>query len=417
MTSNKLSLKPLERQIVVITGATSGIGLATARAAAKRGAALFLIARNEEALVKLCHELSAKGVRVAYAAADVGSESELVAAADQALHAFGGWDTWINNAGVSVVGPVRETPIEDQRRLFETNYWGVVYGSLAAVAHLRRRPGGGALINVGSVLGDVPIPSQGVYSASKAAVKGFTDALRMEMLREGAPVSVTLVKPSAIDTPYKDHARNLTDTAIRNPPPVYDVNLVADAILYCAENRVRAFTVGGGGKLMAAFHQAAPQLAEPLLAWGIPRLSRDTRAVRRATDDALYEPGRDLQERSDYPAVRRTSVLNVLQMNPLIAVGAGIAVGALIGGVTLIGKARKGKLKQQRRRFGRAPVVVEHHADPAGRLAPVVAAAVAAFSALKARADADSLRAKLNGRAPQGATKPAQRPSGLEARA
>ena len=182
----------------------------------------------------MVEELQAEGARVAYAVADVADYDALAEAADKCRRLFGGFDTWVNNAGVSIYGPIRETTLEDQRRLFETNYWGMVNGSLIAAEHLRARPGGGTIVNVGSILGDAPMPVQGVYSASKHAVKGFTNAFRMELMREDAPVAVSLVKPAAVDTPYPKHARNLTGYAVQNPQPVYATHVVADTVLWCA---------------------------------------------------------------------------------------------------------------------------------------------------------------------------------------
>ena len=226
-----VKLKKLSEQVMVITGATSGIGLVTAREAARRGAKLVLAARSEGALGRLAGEINAAGGEAVHAAADVGREEDVRRIAETALARFGRVDTWVNNAGVSIYGRIVDTPVEDMRRLFETNFWGVVYGSRVAAEILRQR--GGALINVGSVLSDRAIPVQGVYSASKHAVKGFTDALRMELEEEGAPVSVTLIKPSTIDTPYTKHAKNLLeDKEPALPPPVYAPETVAEAILH-----------------------------------------------------------------------------------------------------------------------------------------------------------------------------------------
>jgi short-subunit dehydrogenase len=331
--ANALRLKPLSEQVVVITGATSGVGLATARAAAARGAKLVLTARNEEALRAIQADLSAKGAGVAFAVADVADRQALQAVADLAVERFGGFDTWVNNAGVSIFGGLLKTPIEDQRRLFETNYWGLVNGSLIAVEHLKARSGGGALINVGSALGDVALPPQGAYSASKHAVKGFTNALRMELVGQRAPVSVSLIKPSALDTPYKDHARNLTGMAVRNPPPVYGASLAAQAILHAAEHRVRELSVGGGGKVLAIANAVAPFLTEPLLAAMGPSLSRDMSGRRRALIDNLYSPDQDLRERSFQRAVRESSLYTSAQMRPnttlTLAVLAGLAASAV----------------------------------------------------------------------------------------
>jgi short-subunit dehydrogenase len=355
--SVKPTLKPLDKQAVVITGATSGIGLATARRAARAGACVFLIARGEQDLRKLCEELQAEGARVAWCVADVSDHESLAEAADKCRRLFGGFDTWVNNAGISIFGPIRETTLEDQRRLFETNYWGVVNGSMVAVEHLRGRPGGGAIINVGSILSDAPIPIQGVYSASKHAVKGFTNALRMELIREGAPIALTLVKPAAIDTPYNRHARNLTGQAMHNPQPVYASHVVADTILYCASHPIREITVGGGGRIIASFYAALPGLAEPLFARFAPSLMRDRRSAYQPYDDGLYDPTEDgLDEEVHYPMVRNFSALAEIRKHPGISAGTVIALLAA-GAAAVYLSQRSGPTRYER---------IRHRIDPRG---------------------------------------------------
>ncbi|WP_139319871.1 SDR family NAD(P)-dependent oxidoreductase, partial [Serratia marcescens] len=130
-------LKPVGEQTIVITGATSGIGLVTARKAARRGAKLVLFARNEAALNTLCEELRQHGDLAVAVAGDVGNLEDLQRAAAKAVETYGGFDTWINNAGVSIFGPASAVPLDDQRKLFDTNYWGVVHGSLVAADHFR----------------------------------------------------------------------------------------------------------------------------------------------------------------------------------------------------------------------------------------------------------------------------------------
>lgn len=335
-------LKPLISQTIIITGATSGIGLATARRAAKAGACVFLIARGENDLKALVEELQREGARVAYGVADVGDHEALSAAAEKCLRLFGGFDTWINNAGVSIFGPIRETTLEDQHRLFQTNFWGVVNGSLIAAEHLRMRPDGGTIINIGSVLGDAPIPVQGLYSASKHAVKGFTNALRMELMREQAPVAVSLVKPAAIDTPYNHHARNLTGQAFHNPQPVYATHVVADAVLWCATHSVREITVGAGGRVIAAFYSLLPGLAEPLLARFAPVMMRDRGSAYQPYDDGLYEASDDgLEEKVYYPMVRQFSALAEVRKHPGITAGT-LALVATAAIATLLLTQRTG---------------------------------------------------------------------------
>ena len=166
----------------------------------------MLAARTQGALHELAEEIRAGGGEAEYVVADVGDPQQVKDIADLAIRKFGGFDTWVNNAGVSIYGKIEDVTVEDHRKLFDTNYWGVVYGSLAAAKHLKGR--GGALINVGSVLSDRAVPIQGTYCASKHAVKGFTDAFRMELEHDGAPISVTLIKPSQ-STAYKQHAKEL----------------------------------------------------------------------------------------------------------------------------------------------------------------------------------------------------------------
>ena len=332
-----MTLKPLTDQVVVITGATSGIGLATARAAAEQGAALVVSARNEPALKLLVEELRAKGARADYVVADVGRPEDVRAIAAAAELRFGGFDTWVNDAGAALYGRLDDTPLEDQRQLFETNYWGVVHGSLTAAQSLKDRGAAGAIINIGSVMSDQALPIQGTYAAAKHAVKGFTNALRMELMKGAPQISVTLIKPSAVDTPYKEHARNFTGHPISSPPPIYDPALTAEAILYAARRRTREITVGGGGRALALFGQLLPAVAEPLYAWIIPFLSRDRPLNHLRDSDALDQPGRDMSERATtYPLVRRSSLYTRAQLNPeataaiLLTVGvfAVLALGA-----------------------------------------------------------------------------------------
>ncbi|HZX29899.1 MAG TPA: SDR family NAD(P)-dependent oxidoreductase, partial [Rhodocyclaceae bacterium] len=154
----KHRLKKIQDQVMVITGATSGIGLTTARRAAERGARVVLAARNAEALGKITAEMAQAGREAAYVVADVARMEDVRRVADFARERFGGFDTWVNNAGISIFGRYEQVPLEDQRRLFDTNFWGVVHGSLVAVEELRHR--GGAIINLGSEVSDVAVPLQ-----------------------------------------------------------------------------------------------------------------------------------------------------------------------------------------------------------------------------------------------------------------
>ena len=329
------ALKPVERQTIVITGATSGIGLTTARMAAARGAAVVLAARDGDGLRRLVEAIRERGGRAAYLAADVADFDALQAVADLAVREFGGFDTWVNNAGISIYGRIEDVPTDDARRLFETNYWGVVNGSKVAVSHLRRT--GGALVNVGSTLSDRAVPLQGHYCASKHAVRGFTDALRMELEKDDVPVSVSLVKPASIDTPYTQHARNFMDVETAAPPPVYAPAVVARTILECAERPVRDVYVGGGGKALGVLGRA-PALADRVMQATMFDAQRKADVPTRADrPDALYEaqPG---SERGDYAgrvfehsAYTTASLHPVATMLGLAALGAGLALASRAG--------------------------------------------------------------------------------------
>src|SRR6476646_8077490 len=143
-----VSLKPLREQVMVITGASSGIGLCTAQMAAANGARVVLAARNGEALADIERKITANGGRATHVVADVGQRADVQRIADHTLQRFGGFDTWVNDAGISIWGKLEEVSDEDSRRLFDTNFWGVVYGSTVAAKYLRQR--GGAIINLGS---------------------------------------------------------------------------------------------------------------------------------------------------------------------------------------------------------------------------------------------------------------------------
>ena len=314
----------------MLTGATSGIGLATARLAAERGARLMLIARNEAALITLCEEIASAGGRAEYAVADVADAAQLQAASDKAIALFGGYDSWINDAGAFIYGAFADVELADQHRLFDVVYWGTVYGTMIAAAHLKTR--GGAIVNVGSVLGELAIPYQGPYCSAKFAVKGFTEAFRREIEAADQPISMTLIKPAAVDTSFMEHARNrMGSPGTRNPPPAYHPHLVARAILHGCAHHSRDIVVGGsGGYALVLANRYAPRLMD----WVFARAGRPTQVTDNpgapARRDNLYEPREDMDERSTLgPFTRKTSLLLEAQLHPLASVALA-GVGALL---------------------------------------------------------------------------------------
>jgi short-subunit dehydrogenase len=282
-----IALKPLDRQVMVITGASSGIGLATAIAAAQERARLVVAARSQETLDALVREIEANGSEAVAVQADVGVRADVERIARTAVERFGGIDTWVNNAGVSVYGRLDEVSDEDSQRLFQTNFWGVVHGSLVALEHLRRD--GGALINVGSEVSEAVVPLQGMYTASKHAVKGFTDVLRVELEADGAPVSVTLIQPTAVDTPFPEHAANYMDHEPKLPTPMIQAEKVASAILDAAREPARNVKVGAMARINAAFSKLLPSLGHRMARMQMGRQQRDE--VPHARDGTLYRAG------------------------------------------------------------------------------------------------------------------------------
>jgi len=326
-----IKLKKLDQQVIVLTGATSGIGLATARMAAEQGAKLVLVAREADALDALAHEMRQRGVEAATVAADVGDHADVARIGKTAIERFGRIDTWINNAGIGMFGTLEQVSLEDMHRLMQTNFWGVVNGTLEAVKQLKAH-GGGAIINVGSEASEHSVPLQGTYAASKHAVKAFTESLRMELEKDKAPISLTLVKPAAIETPFPAHAKNYMAEEPTLPPPIYAPDVVARTILHAAQVPERDLFVGGRAKLVKAAGNLIPR--------SLDRMMRGTMFDQQKSDkpsapnrrDALHQPDpkRELRERQDLGhRVHQQSYTTAFAMQ------SGLTKTVLVGGALL----------------------------------------------------------------------------------
>jgi NADP-dependent 3-hydroxy acid dehydrogenase YdfG len=250
------NLKALADQVIVLTGASSGIGLCTAQLAAQQGARLVLIASSTRVLETLVSMISASGGDAICIAVNVAVREQVTAAARGAAAHFGRIDTWVNNAGLSLYGRLDQVTEAESRRVFDVNFWGVVNGSLAALPYLL---GGGALINVGSELPEGDLPLQGMYSSSKHAVRGFTQALRAELVDvDQAPISITLVQPSAPDVRYPCHeSSDAGHWKNEAASPALDPMLVAEAILKAAVEGPRELRVTQQRSSRPAFGVAA----------------------------------------------------------------------------------------------------------------------------------------------------------------
>jgi short-subunit dehydrogenase len=331
-----LKQKPLEEQVIVVTGASSGIGRATAEMAAAKGAAVVISARSRGAIEEIANEINQKGGRATAIVADVKSEEDMHRLAQEAVQTFGRIDTWVNNAGVSIYGKLTDISGEDAHELFEINLWGVFNGSRAAIQHLKDQ--GGTLINVGSTLSERAIPVQGIYSASKHAVKGFTDALRMELEHDKLPIQVTLIKPGPVDTNYTKHVKNYQDKEAQVPDPVYHPNLVAEAILHCATHKRRDLFVGGiGGKLIAVLGKNAPRLTDKYMDATMFAQQQGVYPSGRENEGLYGATGGGSVRGYNKPNIRKTSLYTQVQTRPAIGnTLIGLSLGALGLGIGLL---------------------------------------------------------------------------------
>jgi short-subunit dehydrogenase len=280
--------RPLSEQVIVVTGASSGIGRETAQQLARHGASLVLVARNEAALRETAAEVEALGGRALVAPADVSEAEQLQRVADQAASHFGRIDTWVNGAAVSTYGTVEQTTVEEIRRIIEVDLLGTIYGIKAALPYLRRT--GGTLINISSVTGERGVPLLATYSAAKHGIVGFCEALRVELDHERAGVSVTTILPYGINTPFFNHARSKLGVLPRPTPPAYEPAAVAEAIVWAAEHPTREIVVGGAGKCVVLLQRLSPALLDRLmtiggLAFKMQRSSRPDDGV-----DNLFAP-------------------------------------------------------------------------------------------------------------------------------
>ncbi len=256
--------RKVQDSVVVVTGASSGIGRATALEFARRGATVVLAARREAALKELaavCEHLGGKALAMT---TDVASESAVQELARRAVRDFGHIDTWVNNAAVTMFARFEEAPSEAFRRVIDTNLFGYIHGARAVLPYFREQ-GSGVLINVSSVVGETGLPYISAYVASKAAILGLSECLRQELV-DTPDIHVCTILPASIDTPLFQQAANFTGRAVRPLPPILPAEDVARAIADCAESPRREVTVGSMGRMMGFMHAVAPGMSDRMYA-------------------------------------------------------------------------------------------------------------------------------------------------------
>ena len=252
--------KPISEQVIVITGASSGIGRATAVTAAQQGASVVLAARNEHDQKQVAEEIARCGGVAVAVPTDVSDYAQVEKLAARAVAEFGRIDSWINNAAVSLYGSFDEVSLEDFRRIMDVNFMGQVHGAKAALPHLEQTAG--TLVCVGSVLSDRGVPLQGAYCASKHAIKGWLDSLRVELREKGSSVRVTLVKPSSMNTPLFNKAKTMLGVMPKPIPPVYEPEIAVEVVLRAVEHKDRDAYVGGAGKFYSVLESLSPRIVD-----------------------------------------------------------------------------------------------------------------------------------------------------------
>jgi short-subunit dehydrogenase len=278
----------LKDRVVVVTGASSGVGRATARAFAEKGSTVVVTARRSKALEELADECRALGVDALAIPADVTDPDALDEVARRTAETFGRIDIWVNNAAVSMFARLEEAPLADIRAVIDTDVMGYINGARAALPWMREQ-GRGVLINVGSVLSNVPGPYLAPYVIGKTASKALAGCLRTELLLDAPKIKACSVFPGAIDTPFFEHSANYTGRRLKPLKPTYDPARVAAAIVSCARRPRREIHVGFMARLATVAYRTAPGLTERVISRQIDR-KHFTDEWAPPTAGNLYEP-------------------------------------------------------------------------------------------------------------------------------
>ena len=324
-----MQFKPVGEQVVVLMGASSGIGRETAVRFARKGAKVVASARGEEGLDSLVQEIRDEGGEAIAVPADTSEFEQVKAVADRAVQEYGRLDTWVHLAAVGLFATFEQTTPEEFARVIDVNLMGQVYGAMAALPHIKRE-GRGALIHISSVEAKRSFPFHSAYGASKHGIDGFLEALRVELRHEGWPIGVTQVMPATINTPFFDKGRTKLGVKPVGVPPIYQPETVANMILYAGENPARDLVSGGAAQALILNQRLSPRILDAILTTRVGFSPQKTEEPRSEDDpDNLYAPiqGHDTAK-NGFRALSR-SLYNWLQMHPVVRRGA--AVGTALG--------------------------------------------------------------------------------------
>ncbi|GAA6620863.1 SDR family oxidoreductase [Scytonema sp. NUACC26] len=284
-----MQLKPINQQVVVVIGASSGIGRIAALQFASRGAKVVIAARSQPGLESLVEEIQNMGGDATAVVADVTVFDEVKAIVDKAIEVYGRIDTWVHNAAVELYAAFEVTTPLEFKRIVDVNLMGQVHGAMAALPHIKRE-GRGALIHVSSVEARRSLPLQSAYAAAKHGIDGFLESLRVELMHEKVPISVTNVMPASINTPLFDKARTKLGVKPVGVPPIYQPSLVAKAIVEAAEHPKRDVVVGDAGKVILLAQRISPSLVDAYMAMTAFSGQKTNQPKSETAPDNLFEP-------------------------------------------------------------------------------------------------------------------------------
>ena len=334
-------------EVVVVTGASAGVGRATVRAFARQGAWIGLVARGHAGLEGACRDVEALGGRALVLPADVADADAIERAAETVEREFGPIDIWVNDAMCSVFSPVKEMTAADYRRVTEVTYLGFVHGTLAALKRMLPRDRG-IIVQVGSALAYRGIPLQSAYCAAKHAIQGFNDSLHAELIHDKSNVKVTMVQMPALNTPQFNWVKSRLPRKPQPVPPIYQPEVAADAIVHAAHHYRREWYVGGSTVVAIVGNKIAPGLGDWYLGqqgYEAQQYDGPVSPDRRDNLNAPVDQDRDHGAHGDFDAraAERSFQLALDQQRNWIALAglAGAACDALQNG---LGKCWRGGL-------------------------------------------------------------------------
>ena len=332
-----MNLKSIDQQVVVVVGASSGIGRDTALKFAQKGAKVVVSARSKEGLATLVEEISAVGGTAIAVPADVADFDQVKAIAEKTVEHFGRLDTWVHLAATSVFATFDNVTPEEFKRVVDVTLMGQVYGAMAALPYLKRE-GRGALIHSTSLEGRRSLPYQSAYSASKHGAIGFIDAMRLELKNQGHPISVTNIMPGVINTPFYNKGKTKLGVKPTGVPPYYSASLVTDAILYAAEHPVRDYIVSDVGRILDIAQRISPGFVDALLLAIAFPFQKTNEPKSEDAPNNLYEPIQGYDKvNGDFDQLEIPSITDMLDKGPVLAIGAfaaaALGVVALLGGL------------------------------------------------------------------------------------